>query len=639
MDADMDELMDLLAYECPYTGKKRIPGCYESVDQQSSTKKIKIGSTPDNYDKVDLQTSPDGYDETMFSEYFNRGLSGEPCEPPPAHVNCANCPEHLQRTINAACCKHVVQIAKHEVDNNPASSQAMREFACIREEDAEVGVRKMVGVSSLSKMKGVLTEFWRRYKTMDAGHPVFELERNGVLSLDRLVPFYSHSDEGRSFRDAALWVLNIHGVIGRGTLAYLREGHHRDPVSQNPQGLNYIGNTWSTHFLIATMSKSVATPEALSNLVSSFALDVKALLHDGLQHDQERIWFIHLGSKGDLPALAKLARFTRTFAHTPRAASSRKACQGVCWRCLAGQERDDRNHLRAIPFEDVSKQPVWEATIGQVLPWQQTPPILEGLGLDDRRATDFFQSDFFHNVHLGVLKSFTSSALVSLVEANPPLPCFQNLSSVDKKFEHLSSLYKNFFQARGKKPWVTELSRDLVCWPMSSTCPAAKWNKGMATVEIMRFIDWFAQNFLAAAAKAINIAVTFMYKSGLWLQSTSARRLSDWIFSFLGHYSLLAQLTLNAGKARYPMYPKNHMLCHAAVDLARRAERCEWQLSPLSTACQQEEDFIGKPSKISRFTNIRQAHRSVIWRSMIKIQYSLQQAGNDQRGMDSYADL
>lgn len=143
----------------------------------------------------------------------------------------------------------------------------------------------------------------------------------------------------------------------------------------------------------------------------------------------------------------------------------------------------------------------------------------------------------------------------------------------------------------------------------------------------------------AAAAKAINIAVTFMYKSGLWLQSTSARRLSDWIFSFLGHYSLLAQLTLNAGKARYPMYPKNHMLCHAAVDLARRAERCEWQLSPLSTACQQEEDFIGKPSKISRFTNIRQAHRSVIWRSMIKIQYSLQQAGNDQRGMDSYADL
>lgn len=49
MDADMDELMDLLAYECPYTGKKRIPGCYESVDQQSSTKclgssKIRLGN-------------------------------------------------------------------------------------------------------------------------------------------------------------------------------------------------------------------------------------------------------------------------------------------------------------------------------------------------------------------------------------------------------------------------------------------------------------------------------------------------------------------------------------------------------------------------------------------------------------------
>ena len=102
---------------------------------------------------------------------------------------------------------------------------------------------------------------------------------------------------------------------------------------------------------------------------------------------------------------------------------------------------------------------------------------------------------------------------------------------------------------------------------------------------------------------------------------------------------MLASLALAAGKARYPVYPKSHMVCHTALELLREAAGSEWVLSPLATACQQAEDFIGKPSKVSRSTNIRQAHRSVIWRSLIKIQFCLQEAALDARGMDSYPDL
>lgn len=437
-----------------------------------------------------------------------------------------------------------MQIAQREVESNPRASQAMREFSAIREADAEIGARRvlvkhglsapvelstldlgdsrdmkknpwlkpsswfqhlldigalqrqLVGVSTLQKMRGVLQEFWDRYRCLDDGHPVYSLQNAGVLSLDRLIPFYSHSDEGRTFRDAPLFVLNIHGVIGRGTVAYLKGNKHRAPVAENSQGLNYVGNTWSTHFLIATMMKNVTTPETLSALMSGFAADCRSLLHEGLGSGMDRFWFIHLGSKGDLPALAKIARFTRTFGHAPRASKSKKPSRGICWKCLAGQEKDDRNHRPVFPFEDVSSNPIWEGTICQEVAWEERPSILEGLDLDDSRATKFFQSDFFHNVHLGVLKSFCSSALVSLVEANPPLPCFEGLGSVDKKFDRLSTMYQQYFRDRGKKPWVSELSRDLVCWPMSSTCPAAKWNKGMASTEILRFIDWFAVQFL-----------------------------------------------------------------------------------------------------------------------------------------------
>lgn len=180
-----------------------------------------------------------------------------------------------------ACCKHVVKVARDEVDRNPGASQAMREFANIRDADTELGTRRIfvkfglaapldiswlplgqdnalkqlpwiklstwighlldlgalprqfVGVSSFTKMQGVLKEFWKRHKATDAGHPLFALERDGVVTLDRVVPVFTHSDEGRTFRDLPLWVLNVHGVmIGRGTISWLKAGQPKASGNQ-----------------------------------------------------------------------------------------------------------------------------------------------------------------------------------------------------------------------------------------------------------------------------------------------------------------------------------------------------------------------------------------------------------------------
>ena len=332
-----------------------------------------------------------------------------------------------------------------------------------------------------------------------------------------MIPFFTHSDEGRTFRDLPLWVLNVHGVIGRGTLAWLKSGQHRKPVESNGQGLNFVGNTWATHCLITTMLKAVCTPEAMSIVANAFAEDVAHLLRHGITATNgsgQHVWMYHLASKGDLPALAKLARFTRTFGHAPRAPSSRKACLGVCWQCLGGQERDDAAGRSAYPYEDLSPAPVWEPTIGQEVPWVNTPPILSGLDLDDARAARFFQSDFFHNVHLGTLKSFTSSSLVSIVECTPPLPFLVGHNSVEAKFQVLTKMYLDFFEGRGYKPFVMELSRDICCWPQSGACPAAKWNKGMATVQVMRFLDFLGQNHLSQSGVNMMTSIVSQWHSG-----------------------------------------------------------------------------------------------------------------------------
>ena len=143
----------------------------------------------------------------------------------------------------------------------------------------------------------------------------------------------------------------------------------------------------------------------------------------------------------------------------------------------------------------------------------------------------------------------------------------------------------------------------------------------------------------AAGAKAINIAVTFLYTSGLWLKAADAKKLAKWLFCFLAHYSLLARFTIEESLRRFPMYPKLHMLCHTALQLAQQADASPWIMSPMAFACQQQEDYIGKPSMISRHTNIRQTHRSILWRSLVKVHSVLRVASRDARGMDAYPDL
>ena len=81
---------------------------------------------------------------------------------------------------------------------------------------------------------------------------------------------------------------------------------------------------------------------------------------------QQKVHMVHIGTKGDLPALQKLGKFARSFSHVPRAARARKPCPGVCHLCDAGVEGGDR----AIPFEDMSPQAAWVDTLHTRVAWE-----------------------------------------------------------------------------------------------------------------------------------------------------------------------------------------------------------------------------------------------------------------------------
>ena len=451
----------------------------------------------------------------------------------------------MSRSAEAPC-KHLVELARAEVGLNPNASPTLVAFSRVRPEDAEIGVHRVLNaagfsapvdidevdlgvpkykrfpyiklsnwiqhlldtnrlarqfavVPTIQKMKPVLTEFWRRFKQIHPNHGIYDLAESGSLSLDSTIPFFSHSDEGRSYKHLPIWILSSHGAIGRGTRLYLRAGKHKAPLRRNSMGLNFAGKSWATNFMFSAVMKTVSMdcPDAISQLVARYADDVKMLLEQGVcsRDGQTQVWMAHIATKGDLPALVKMGGMKRSYSNVPRGPASKKACQGICHLCLAGQESDPARGVAAIPFEDVRPNAAWTSTIAQELPWDRNapPPILEGLRLQVEEQIKFFSTDLWHNVHLGVCKHFVASAIVCIAESSlDALPD----GSMEVKFKWLTEIYRGYFRSQNMTPFVSELSRDTLNFPASTASPLGKWSKGAASTEMMLFLDFFGRSYI-----------------------------------------------------------------------------------------------------------------------------------------------
>lgn len=80
--------------------------------------------------------------------------------------------------------------------------------------------------------------------------------------------------------------------------------------------------------------------------------------------------------------------------------------------------------------------------------------------------------------------------------------------------------------------------------------------------------------------------------------------------------------------------PKAHFLAHLALKMKRQSEVLLWVQNPLATSVQCQEDYIGRPSRVSRRVSIRQVHRNVLCRVLILVQRALDAAAFDRRGLE-----
>ena len=102
------------------------------------------------------------------------------------------------------------------------------------------------------------------------------------------------------------------------------------------------------------------------------------------------------------------------------------------------------------------------------------------------------------------------------------------------------------------------------------------------------------------ATQAANSCISKLYRSGVFIPPERARSIAELGLSFLACYQKLASMAFHRKMRRYTLLPKLHFWNHLMVDLLESSARNSWTLSPMIYSVQLQEDYIGKPSRISR---------------------------------------
>ena len=438
-----------------------------------------------------------------------------------------------------APCSHAVEVARAAVQDagEAGTTRALREFAAVRDRDAESACHKLfakyglsapveidyvnLGDAELAKFphlrfsnwlrylldsdqtrllcgaekneqEELFHEFWQRYEALHPQHDIFSLFRSGNVDAGRCAPAFCHFDEGRTYKSKALLIVSLHGALGKGTRSYQRRmGTKKFHIKRNPMPLNYTGKTWGTQFFLCSLLRSaIAThPNSLNMMLATLATDLEHVATTGVSstNGREHMWVQVLSCKADLPALTKIGNFTRHFLRVPRRASGRNPCQGICFWCSAGVEVPD-----PIPFEEYSCTAKWRQTCFVEPAWEVRPLIMGAIPVDRTKEAAFFQTDLWHNWHNGLGRIFVGNAFATFVTTPNLVPG----GGIEAKFAWISSDYLEFCARNKISAHLREITRETMGFDSTTAPPQGTWNKAAATTHLMLYLQDFCARFI-----------------------------------------------------------------------------------------------------------------------------------------------
>ena len=470
------------------------------------------------------------------------------------------------------------------------------------------------------RTSAIWREFWARYRLINPSHEIY---KRTDIDLGSVCAMMLHGDEGRSQKKAAILVLAAHSILGFGLRTSKVPKNER--LSMN---LNYESPTWTTRFLLAVAPRWVYADDddQMQDIMRAISIDLKALYDEGLPGpDGKQVYFCPLAMMGDWPFIAKCGGLGRSFWNVSKHANARSEPKGICHRCQA-----DRRGWLWEDFEVAT--PPWLLSENTLSPFTFEPAVLM-LPMDKTNTPKFFAWDLFHAWHLGAGKSFMATAFVLL--------CMSSIyfGSIDSRIEKGNADFMSWCKANNMRPYIRRLSKENLGWQQTSNFPSGGWSKGETTRVLTKFFlhqykmhaasvqDDVLLTIAYKAAGHINTVLSGLYKWELWIPSSHAEHLGLKGIAFLRMFGRGAQKAALMKKSFFYLLPNLHRLHHIFWDMLEDSGKSPWVLNPLYAATQPEEDFIGRPSRISRKVNPRTVVLRTIQRSLITAHAKYREAG------------
>ena len=101
---------------------------------------------------------------------------------------------------------------------------------------------------------------------------------------------------------------------------------------------------------------------------------------------------------------------------------------------------------------------------------------------------------------------------------------------------------------------------------------------------------------------AMREALRLMYANDVFLDRALAERVAKLGLKFLRRYAQAAAKAHEQGLALFVIMPKGHAIQHIMIDLLLSSQAAAFSINPIVWRVQAEEDFIGRPSRLSRRT-------------------------------------
>ncbi len=495
------------------------------------------------------------------------------------------------------------------------------------------------GLDSACERSLHLEAFWEAYRLKHPTHQVFSEHGN---SLQNTLPIYWHGDEGRGKRRGTTVVISIETPIGIHTLTETKKrprpcgcappntlrvkfgnqtrqlpSRFKKVLSQ--QRTTMTGHSFLQHWVLIILPTAICKtyPGVTKEMLHVIGKEFRELFYEGFEVNGRNYCVSICGAKGDLKWYCRVANFSRSFEN--QAITTDQPC---CHECLGGSP--------GLPWEDVGSNPCWNSTVWGARPWSIDPPMTV-VPYDVSKPESQYKKDPFHLCKVGIFRDLAGSVICFL--------CFKGFFGVDgdvsEKLNRAHSAFVMYTSATSQTPALRSFTKAFMMWPKFASYPWVN-SKGSDTMLLLRWLvvqltgfqndpghqaSWNILQHMKKTCEAALAIFSHLNRHGLHLERDCGMVLYAHITRFIQGYTSLANINMADHRFNaFGVKPKIHLLRHSSLELEEILVSgwCTIPISMNAENCEQNEDLIGRVSRLSRRFDSRRVCERLLKACLLK---------------------